>query len=120
MRTLYFLIDDVRNIEADLIARTYEGALAVMPLIHTTVETLGIDYMLDYCGINTGLKLLNKFHREGWLPPNIQVVSSHPIGKKEIIQFLEMVGYKNDQGTFKKINERIKDGSISSESDSNN
>lgn len=92
---LHLLIDDVKNLNADIIARNYKSG--VLALLYLPVTHLYIDH--DLGEENSGYDILKFFkvhyHR---LPNFIQLVSSNPVGKENMKNLLISMEYITKDG----------------------
>lgn len=91
MKELHLLIDDLREIDADVVARTGEEGLEVLrtqPVTHLYMDhDLGLFCMDGYQVIAQALK-------EGICPPNVFMVTSNPVGRQNMVAALEENGYR--------------------------
>lgn len=100
---MYILIDDDRNLGADIICRTYYSAQAVLSRIKA--DTIGLDYNLggtveeNGCYIEgNGENLLLWLRREHpqMMPKQFQLVTSCYQSEQRLAKLLEEYGYKLD------------------------
>lgn len=93
------LIDDIRDIPADLIIRDYFTALRIFDMMdygNEFIEGLYLDHDLgeDNPAMN-GYKLLSILLESMQIYPNwIKVVSSNPVGRQNIDRLCEARNYK--------------------------
>lgn len=100
---MYVLIDDIRDLNADIICRTPDGAKLTLQGLALVKYTLGIDH--DLSSKETGYDILRWAIDERLLPDNIQLVTMNPIGKKNMIYLLFDNGYTSfDNTNFVKDN----------------
>lgn len=93
MKTL--LIDDLREIPADLVARTYNTGLFLLMLHRGNISSLLLDHDLGEFEVNkTGYDLIKE--ARGFLPDMVEIVSANPVGVKNIGFELTSQGYKGD------------------------
>lgn len=90
MSKKWLLIDDLRNIPVDEIARTGEDGLEL--LRQGGWGTLCIDNDLGEDSIE-GYQVINTAIEEGILPSHVQIVSSNPVARENIGRALESEGY---------------------------
>lgn len=96
----WLLIDDTRNLNCDNIARTYEEGLFF--LRNEKWDVLCIDHDLgEEDERKNGYTLINIAIEEGVLPRRVQIVSSNPVGVKNIALALMSSGYTNKSGDFR-------------------
>lgn len=95
MKELHLLIDDVRHVGEDVVCRTPEDGkcyLANYRVTHLYIDhDLGPD--LDGNEYENGYKVVCWAIDNGCLPPNVQIVSSNPVGRKNIEAALQSAGY---------------------------
>lgn len=95
MNEFHLLIDDIRNVGEDLVARTPEDgkrALLGCPVTHLYIDH---DLGLDSNGVeyDNGYKVICWAIERGCLPQHVQIVSSNPVGRKNIEAALQFEGY---------------------------
>jgi hypothetical protein len=101
MRTL--LIDDFRPIEADVVAKTYDEGIAA--LVQGPWDLLLLDHDLgedppkDGYGIMKWLEI-----NQQYLPRMIQLVTSNPVGRKNMERVLQKF-YRRIVNTWIKVEE---------------
>ena len=94
---MWLMIDDVRNLGCELEART---AIAGMQLLQTyagQLECLCIDHDLGPDQLN-GYQIIMWALEHDFAPPHVQIVSSNPVGRKNISAALEAAGYATKDG----------------------
>ena len=95
MEELHLLIDDMRSVNEDVVARTPEdgkACLATQPVTHLYIDhDLGPDP--DGNEYDNGYKVVCWAIENDCLPPNVQIVSSNPVGRKNIEAALQYEGY---------------------------
>lgn len=86
------LIDDVRDLKADVIARTAAAGTRMLAL--GGWSTVIFDH--DLGGEQTGYDVLVHALENGWLDnrPNIELVTSNPVGLARMKQALENYDYE--------------------------
>lgn len=98
---MWLLIDDERNLDVDVIARTPEAGRYLMRLAYrgggNGWECICFDH--DLGARETGYDLLVWGIENRLLPNRIQLVTSNPVGRKRMRQALEREGYKTIDGT---------------------
>ncbi|MHA2402130.1 MAG: cyclic-phosphate processing receiver domain-containing protein [Candidatus Kariarchaeaceae archaeon] len=91
MAEFHLLIDDIREYEMDHIARTPrdgQKALLSFPVTH-----LYLDHDLGDPDLPTGYDVLVWALMRDCAPPNIQLVTSNPVGRDRMAAALENAGY---------------------------
>ncbi len=95
MNELHLLIDDMRSVGEDLTARNPDDGkkmLLGMPITHLYIDhDLGPDP--DGNEYQNGYKVVCWAIERGCLPPHVQIVSSNPVGRKNIEAALQQDGY---------------------------
>lgn len=88
------LIDDLKDLPADVIARTYDAGIAILKNMHITHLKLDHDLGLNSkTGYDVVLILEQEFYANGigHLPATIELVSYNPIGIKNMTAALERI-----------------------------
>ena len=93
--SLSLLIDDQRNLGANIIARTVEAGFIILRRLK--IERLYLDH--DLGERKTGLDVLRMAKNNCCLPPNIQLVTMNPVGRNNMADFLLSIGYRQN-GTW--------------------
>ena len=89
--TVKFLIDDIRDIGVDVIARNIIGARTVYQNNDITGWTLFLDHDL---GIpESGLDVIREMIALNNVPERVIIVSSNPVGRDNIGHALTDIGY---------------------------
>lgn len=91
MSEFHLLIDDFRDYDMDYIART--GADGRRALLEFPVTHLYMDHDLGDESAETGYDVLTWALEHGVCPPNVQMVTSNPVGRDKMGQALEAHGY---------------------------
>lgn len=94
---MWLAIDDVRNPFVDVIVRTPEAAKIVLKEME--FEVLLLDHDLGH-QVETGYDLVKwAYKNDVELPPRVQIISSNPVGRDNIFEFLKnSCGYRSFQG----------------------
>ena len=93
---MWLLIDDVRDLHCDVIARTYEAAQKLLTL--GDWEVICLDH--DLGGEETGYDLINWMTEKDLLKcDNFQLVTDNPVGKKNMAAALISQGFITIDGT---------------------
>ena len=93
MKELHLLIDDERNINADMIVRNY--SLGISALQIRIWDVLWLDH--DLGEEKTGYDVMCWLEQNlGFLPKKIVCISSNPVGKKRINQVIEKLYKKKE------------------------
>lgn len=94
------LIDDDRELTADIIARTCEGARVILLAIGERLEAIYFDYDLDDYQDN-GYKIMCYALEELCIrPKNIGIVTANPVGRKNMEACLSSCGYKKTHPNY--------------------
>lgn len=86
---MWLLIDDVRDIGADVIARTAESGLRLL----ATLEWEGLYLDHDLGDGATGYDLLREALEAGRVPPQVILVTANPVGRQRMADLLRSTGY---------------------------
>jgi len=89
---VWLLIDDLRDIKCELIARTYQSGLDLLKSNYTEIHTLVLDH--DLGEERTGYHLIKEAIQLNIVPQNVIIVSSNPVGVANISNALQSFGYK--------------------------
>jgi len=87
-----FLVDDLRDIDADTVARTYADAVKVADTLDLSCATLYLDH--DLGEEKTGYNFIMYLIAEENLPKEVLIVSSNPVGRDNIGAALVQEGYQ--------------------------
>lgn len=93
---MHLLIDDVRVFPVDAIARNYDSAIVLLPAYSWTWVYFDHDLGDDKKG--TGLDVMKFMFQQDIHPPNIQLVTSNPVGKKNMADLLSDNNYVTKDG----------------------
>jgi hypothetical protein len=102
MKEFYLLIDDLRNVDVDVIARTVAGgkfALEAGGVTHLYLDNdLGIDQPME------GIDILNWARDNDLVPPNVFIISANPVAKKRMEDVLRFdLKYKQEGNWWRKV-----------------
>ena len=96
---LTLLIDDLRDIDVDVIARNGKAGLVILDLIRVDVLYLDHDLGPDsISGYTVAMKALDL----DIMPPTVILVTSNPVGRDNIIAGLKQFGYTNNTGNTRR------------------
>lgn len=99
---MWLMIDDMRNLNCELEARTSAEGKALLSQYAGQIECLCLDHDLGY-GQEDGYMIAKWALQMGVMPPRVQIVSSNPVGRRNIGLALIGAGYiTNDSINFKK------------------
>lgn len=93
------LIDDIRMMNVDIIARNYDSGLSILNKFNHLIDTLYIDHDLGSEDPNeTGYTLISDLIQSDFKkhPDTIIIVSSNPVGRDNIARALLNNGYKKE------------------------
>lgn len=94
---MYLLIDDMREIHVDIIARTAAAGKAILESLSGCIDCLGIDH--DLGGLITGYDIVRWVICRGYLPKRVQIVTMNPVGREAIQNVLLDAGYKQEDNS---------------------
>lgn len=102
MKEFHLLIDDVRELDVDLTARTVDegkAALEAGGVTHLYLDNdLGLDQPME------GIDILTWARDNDLVPSNVYIVSSNPIGRKRMEDVLHFdLKYRKDGNWWRKI-----------------
>lgn len=89
---LWLLVDDEKNLKADLVARTYAQGQDLLRKHIDQIAVLMLDYWLG--GSRTGGDFIEWFLAEKLLPARVQLVSSDLWCRTQQVKMLEKAGYR--------------------------
>lgn len=93
---MWLLIDDCRDLNADVIARTSEAGKRMLAL--GGWECVCFDHDLGMQSAESGYDVLVWALEEQFLPSKVQLVTSNPVGRQNMRQALEAHGYVTVDG----------------------
>lgn len=88
------LVDDIRDLSADAIARDFETGKLLLQAHRW--EELILDHDLGCLSRGNGYQLITWALENGFAPPTVFIVTSSPVGRENIIRALEAHGYARD------------------------
>lgn len=92
---MWLLIDDIRDLNTDVIARTPDSARKMLAL--GGWECVCFDHDLGE-NVETGYDLMKWALERNFLPPKVQLVTSNSVGKRNMRAALEVAGYTTTDG----------------------
>jgi hypothetical protein len=100
MTELHLLIDDLRSVGEDMVARTPEDGKAMLSEFPVTHLYIDHDLGLDPEGneYENGYKVVCWAIENDCLPQYVQIVSSNPVGRQNIEAALQNAGYIRERG----------------------
>lgn len=87
---MWLLIDDIRDLNTDVIARTPEAGMKLLAL--GGWDCLCLDH--DLATEKTGYDVLVWAIECGFLPKMVQLVTSNPVGRQNMTAALENAGFR--------------------------
>lgn len=94
---MWLLIDDERDLQCDVIARTAEAGKKMLAI--GGWEVLCLDHDLGDTENNvTGYDICKWAIANDYLPNEVQLVTSNPVGRENIAKILLSNGYKTKEG----------------------
>jgi hypothetical protein len=97
-KTMYMIIDDQRDLNCDIIARTSQAGLAILRWIYEDIEVLVLDHDLGDRSFMDGSSLLKEIIAGDILPGRVQLCTSNPVGRNNMRAQLEDIGYTTING----------------------
>ncbi len=91
---MWLLIDDVRDLNTEAIARTPEAGRKLLAV--GGWECLCLDH--DLAATESGYDVLIWALERGLVPANVQLVTSNPVGRSNMRAVLEASGYETRDG----------------------
>jgi len=88
----WLLIDDIRDLNCDFIARTFDAGLEALAKGGWTHLCLDHDLGEENPAHN-GYEILKQGLERGLIPRNVQLVTSNPVGKQNMANALLAHGY---------------------------
>ena len=95
---MWMIIDDKRDLECEVIARTSQAGFAILSWLFDDVEVLVLDHDLGDESYMDGNKLLKEIIVAKILPPRVQLCTSNPVGRASQAAQLEEIGYTTKNG----------------------
>jgi hypothetical protein len=100
---MWLMIDDQRNLNCELEARTAAEGRALLIQYAGQIECLCLDHDLGPCPV-TGINQESGYDIALWalmneiMPPRVQLVSANPVGRQNIANALGAYGYITRDG----------------------
>lgn len=94
---MWLMIDDMRNLGCELEARTAGDGMRMLEEHVGQIECLCLDHDLGENQEN-GYQIITWALERDLVPPHVQIVSSNPVGRKNIAAALEAAGYATKDG----------------------
>lgn len=94
---MWVLIDDVRDLNCDIIARDGQAGIKVLEAFKDEIEVLILDH--DLGDSIDGTYICNYMLDHKIFPPRIQLVTMNPVGRANMETILKSAGY-NRKGNF--------------------
>ena len=88
---MWLLIDDIRDLGCDIIARDAESGRVALACLHSQIECLCMDN--DLGGGEEGQDLLKWALKQGYVPCHVQLVTENHIAKERMAADLEDHGF---------------------------
>ena len=95
---MWMIIDDMRDLNCDIIARTSQAGLNILRWMYEDIEVLILDHDLGEHSFTDGNRLLKEIIIGNWLPNRVQLCSSNPVGLDNMRKQLEDEGYTTTNG----------------------
>lgn len=98
----HVLIDDLRELDVDVTARTVDDAKRVLQ--EHTITHLWLDNDLGDDQPMEGIDILNWARDNNLVPPNVIIVSGNPVGKRRMEDVLHFdLKYTRDGNWWRKV-----------------
>lgn len=102
MKEFHLLIDDLRNVDVDIIARTVDGGKFVLEadkVTHLYLDNdLGLDQPME------GIDILNWARDNDHVPSNVFIISANPVAKKRMEDVLRFdLKYRQEGNWWRKV-----------------
>ena len=81
---MWLIIDDTRDLNCEVIARTGKSGLSILYSMHKSFDCLCIDHDLGMASEYTGYDVIVEAAKADCLPPRVQIVSQNPVGAENI------------------------------------
>ena len=91
------IIDDIRELNCHYIAKTGFEGISMMRAHFSEIGVLCMDHDLGEHGMN-GFDALYRLLLEGLVPDRVQLVTSNPVGRKNMSDLLLDRGYESKDG----------------------
>ncbi len=88
---MYLLIDDVRDLNCDIIARTPRAGKEILRRMRSILTHVIFDH--DLGASEDGYDVLVWAIDNGYLPDNVQLITSNPVGRSRMVAALIAGGY---------------------------
>lgn len=93
---MWLLIDDIRDLQCDLIARTPTLGKRALAYFSGDIECLCLDH--DLGAPESGYDVLKWAIEHDLLPSHVQLVTSNPVGRENMKAALINAGYTSSDG----------------------
>lgn len=108
---MWLLVDDTRDLNCDVIARTPEAARSILTFMGFKLTCVVLDH--DLGTKETGLDVLRYGIESETLPNRVQLCTSNPVGRQNMAAELKAAGYTSTDGGcnwYKKVKDDSADG----------
>ena len=92
------IIDDIRDLNCDIIARTSQAGFQILSWMHDNINVLVLDHDLGDHSHMDGNRLLKELIVHKLLPQEVQLCSDNPVGRQNMRAQLEDIGYATKDG----------------------
>lgn len=96
MKDKWAIIDDIRSLNCDYIARTPSEGVTMMKEHFSEIGTLCMDHDLN--SVVTGYDVLRTLGEINLIPNHVQMVTSNPVGRTNMANYLMGIGYETRDG----------------------
>ena len=98
MKDKWAIIDDIRELNCDFIAKTGWDGIAMMREHIVEIKTLCMDHDLGDANAMNGFDVLYRLSLENLIPDHVQMVTSNPVGRMNMANFLLGKGFETRDG----------------------
>lgn len=96
MKDKWAIIDDIRELHCDFIAKTPADGVKMMRDNFDEIGHLCMDH--DLCSAVTGYDVLRTLGNMELIPEHVQMVTSNPVGRMNMANYLLGLGYETRDG----------------------
>ncbi len=93
---MYVIIDDIRELGCDIIARNGHAGIKILTALNGNFDVLCIDNDLSDASEMDGIDVIKYAAKHNLLPSQVEIVSSNPVGVTNIGNVLKDNGFHPD------------------------
>lgn len=107
MKDKWAIIDDIRELNCDFIAKNGRDGLQMMTEHFDEIRVLCLDHDLGDVNEPTGFDVLSSLMLRWLVPEEVQLVTSNPVGRDRMANLLMDNGYQKSVNglVFRRVNE---------------